>query len=68
MSNSNVVFTILHNGETVTTAPVSANITDAQIKDQCVANWAELSNATIHVDRETNRVTFTMPTGTKQAA
>lgn len=63
---SNVSFTILHNGETVTTDPVASTITDAEIKQQCVANWPELENATIHVNRETNQVSFTLPTGTKQ--
>mgnify|MGYP003603488939 CR=1 FL=1 len=74
MSNNTVVYTISHAGEEVETAAVATTVTAAEIKAQCVENWPELANATIHIGDEDaanpghRRVTFSMPTGTKQAA
>lgn len=67
MSNATVVYTIVHAGEEVRTEAVSTSVTAAEIKAQCVQNWPELANATINISDD-NRVTFTMPTGTKQSA
>ena len=66
MSNS-IVYTIVHSGEEVQTEAVTSALSNEEIKAQCVANWPELANATINVDAN-NRVTFAMPTGTKQSA
>lgn len=74
MSNATVVYTIVHAGEEVRTEAVSTSVTAAEIKAQCVSNWPELANATIHIGEDdaenpgNRRVTFTMPTGTKQSA
>lgn len=64
MSNT-VVYTIVHNGETVVTPAVPATMSRDAIKDQCVSRWPELANATMSVSAN-NVITFALPTASKQ--
>lgn len=64
MSNT-VVYTIIHNGETVTTPSVPATMAHDAIKAQCVSRWPELSNSVMSVSAN-NVITFTLPTASKQ--
>lgn len=72
MSNATIQFKIVHNGSTITSSPVAADTPHSEIKRQCVDVYPELENATINVAEDPENadiriVTFTMPTGTKQA-
>ena len=64
MSNT-VVYTIVHNGETVTTPAVPVTMTHDAIKAQCVSRWPELANSIMSVSAN-NVITFTLPTASKQ--
>ena len=64
MSNT-VVYTIVHNGETVVTPAVPVTMSRDAIKDQCVGRWPELQNAQMHISAS-NVITFTLPTASKQ--
>lgn len=58
-----MIYTIQHNGDSVTTADLPANYSLENIKTQCAQRWPEVANATI---RESGGViTFSLPQGQK---
>ena len=63
---STVVYTIQHNGETITTKPVSTSLSRADIQAQVARKWPEVASATMNISAN-NVITFTLATGTKQA-
>lgn len=64
MSNT-IVYTIVHNGETITTPSVPSTMSRDAIKAQCVSRWPELQEATMNIS-SSNVITFTLPTASKQ--
>lgn len=58
-----MIYTIQHNGESVTTAYLPEGYSLENIKTQCAQRWPEVANATI---RENGGViTFSLPQGQK---